>query len=325
MDFTQVLGHKSTIENLQNAIKKGQISHSYLFEGEESIGKRMVALSFAKTLLCKKQGLQPCNNCNSCLKFDNFNHPDFELIEPEKDKIKRDEIKNIIDNINIAPLESPRRIFIIDNSDKIGVEGQNALLKTLEEPPSYINIILITSNINKLIPTILSRCERIKFYPVETKKIGEFLVSKYDKTIEEASFISHFTKGSVGRAITLSETPEFFEMREEVLNIIDSIIKGDKFKAFSSMDFFLNNKEDYEEILDIIIYWFRDLILYKELGNTELLVNKDKTSLLSSQSFLKEGQINDIINRIMDTKKDIRGNVNYQLAMETMLLSMQEV
>ena len=325
MDFTQVLGHKSTIENLQNAIKKGQVSHSYLFEGEESIGKRMVALSFAKTLLCKKQGLQPCNNCNSCLKFDNFNHPDFELIEPEKDKIKRDEIKNIIDNINIAPLESPRRIFIIDNSDKIGVEGQNALLKTLEEPPSYINIILITSNINKLIPTILSRCERIKFYPVETKKIGEFLVSKYDKTIEEASFISHFTKGSVGRAITLSETPEFFEMREEVLNIIDSIIKGDKFKAFSSMDFFLNNKEDYEEILDIIIYWFRDLILYKELGNTELLVNKDKTSLLSSQSFLKEGQINDIINRIMDTKKDIRGNVNYQLAMETMLLSMQEV
>ena len=325
MDFTQVLGHKSTIENLQNAIKKGQVSHSYLFEGEESIGKRMVALSFAKTLLCKKQGLQPCNNCNSCLKFDNFNHPDFELIEPEKDKIKRDEIKNIIDNINIAPLESPRRIFIIDNSDKIGVEGQNALLKTLEEPPSYINIVLITSNINKLIPTILSRCERIKFYPVETKKIGEFLVSKYDKTIEEASFISHFTKGSVGRAITLSETPEFFEMREEVLNIIDSIIKGDKFKAFSSMDFFLNNKEDYEEILDIIIYWFRDLILYKELGNTELLVNKDKTSLLSSQSFLKEGQINDIINRIMDTKKDIRGNVNYQLAMETMLLSMQEV
>ena len=325
MDFTQVLGHKSTIENLQNAIKKGQVSHSYLFEGEESIGKRMVALSFAKTLLCKKQGLQPCNNCNSCLKFDNFNHPDFELIEPEKDKIKRDEIKNIIDNINIAPLESPRRIFIIDNSDKIGVEGQNALLKTLEEPPSYINIILITSNINKLIPTILSRCERIKFYPVETKKIGEFLVSKYDKTIEEASFISHFTKGSVGRAITLSETPEFFEMREEVLNIIDSIIKGDKFKAFSSMDFFLNNKEDYEEILDIIIYWFRDLILYKELGNTELLVNKDKTSLLSSQSFLKEGQINDIINRTMDTKKDIKRNINYQLAIETMLLSMQEV
>ena len=325
MDFTQVLGHKSTIENLQNAIKKGQVSHSYLFEGEESIGKRMVALSFAKTLLCKKQGLQPCNNCNSCLKFDNFNHPDFELIEPEKDKIKRDEIKNIIDNINIAPLESPRRIFIIDNSDKIGVEGQNALLKTLEEPPSYINIVLITSNINKLIPTILSRCERIKFYPVETKKIGEFLVSKYDKTIEEASFISHFTKGSVGRAITLSETPEFFEMREEVLNIIDSIIKGDKFKAFSSMDFFLNNKEDYEEILDIIIYWFRDLILYKELGNTELLVNKDKTSLLSSQSFLKEGQINDIINRTMNTKKDIKRNINYQLAMETMLLSMQEV
>ena len=325
MDFTQILGHENIIKNLQNAIKKDQISHSYLFEGEESIGKRMVALSFAKTLLCKKQKLEPCNNCNSCLKFDSFNHPDFQLIESENNKIKKEEIGNIISNINIAPLESNRRIIVIDDSDKIGMEGQNNLLKTLEEPPSYINIILITSNANKLIPTILSRCERIRFYPVENEKIANFIVSKYDKTVEEAKFISHFTKGSVGRAIKLSETQEFFEMRDEALGIVDSIVKGDKFKVFSSIDFFTNNKDNYEEILDIIIYWFRDLILYKELGNTELLVNKDKTSLLSSQSFLKEGQINDIINRTIDTKKDIKRNINYQLAIETMLLSMQEV
>lgn len=322
MDFAQILGHENIIRNLQNAIKKEQISHSYLFEGEESIGKRMVALSFAKTLLCKKQKLEPCNNCNSCLKFDNFNHPDFELIEPEKDKIKKKEIDNIINNINIAPLESNRRIILIDDSDKIGLEGQNTLLKTLEEPPSYINIILITSQANKLIPTILSRCERIRFYPVENVKIENLLVSKYNKTVDEAKFISHFTKGSVGNAIKLSKTQELFEMREEILKIVDNIIKGDKFKVFSSIDFFLNNKENYEEILDIIIYWFRDLLLYKELGDTELLVNKDKTSLLSSQSFLKEGQINDIINRTIDTKKDIKRNINYQLAIETMLLSM---
>lgn len=325
MDFTQVLGHENIIKNLQNAIKNQQLSHSYLFEGEESIGKRMVALSFAKTLLCKEQKLDPCNNCNSCLKFDNFNHPDLKLVETEKDLIKKKEIDNIIQNINIAPLESSRRVIIIDDSHKIGMEGQNTLLKTLEEPPSYINIILITSNSNKLIPTILSRCERIKFHSVESEKIEKLLISKYDKTKEESKFIAHFTKGSVGQAIRLSKTQEFFEKRDEVLKIVDSIVKGDKFKIFNSIDFFLNNKDDYEEILDIIIYWFRDLSLYKELGDTELLVNKDKVSLLSSQSFLKEGHINDIMNKVMDTKKDIQRNVNYQLTIETMLLSMQEV
>lgn len=325
MDFTQVLGHENIIKNLQNAIKNQQLSHSYLFEGEESIGKRMVALSFAKTLLCKEQKLEPCNNCNSCLKFDNFNHPDLKLVETEKDLIKKKEIDNIIQNINIAPLESSRRVIIIDDSHKIGMEGQNTLLKTLEEPPSYINIILITSNSNKLIPTILSRCERIKFHSVESEKIERLLISKYDKTKEESKFIAHFTKGSVGQAIRLSKTQEFFEKRDEVLKIVDSIVKGDKFKIFNSIDFFLNNKDDYEEILDIIIYWFRDLSLYKELGDTELLVNKDKVSLLSSQSFLKEGHINDIMNKVMDTKKDIQRNVNYQLTIETMLLSMQEV
>lgn len=325
MDFTQVLGHENIIKNLQNAIKNQQLSHSYLFEGEESIGKRMVALSFAKTLLCKEQKLDPCNNCNSCLKFDNFNHPDLKLVETEKDLIKKKEIDNIIQNINIAPLESSRRVIIIDDSHKIGMEGQNTLLKTLEEPPSYINIILITSNSNKLIPTILSRCERIKFHSVESEKIEKLLISKYDKTKEESKFIAHFTKGSVGQAIRLSKTQEFFEKRDEVLKIVDSIVKGDKFKIFNSIDFFLNNKDDYDEILDIIIYWFRDLSLYKELGDAELLVNKDKVSLLSSQSFLKEGHINDIMNKVMDTKKDIQRNVNYQLTIETMLLSMQEV
>ncbi|NMB07263.1 MAG: DNA polymerase III subunit delta' [Tissierellia bacterium] len=325
MDFTQILGHENIIKNLQNAIENGKVSHSYLFEGEESMGKKMVALSFAKTLLCKEEKLEPCNNCNSCLKFDNFNHPDLKLIEPEKDLIKKEEIDKVIKNINIAPLESNRRIIIINDSDKIGMEGQNTLLKTLEEPPSYINIILITSNSNKIIPTILSRCERIKFYPVESEKIENLLISRYNKTRDEAKFIVHFTKGSVGQAIELSQSQDFFNKRDETLEIIHNIVKGDKYKAFDSYDFFLNNKENYEEILDIMIYWFRDLIIYKELGNTELLLNRDKISLLSSQVFLKENQINDIIKKIINVKQDIQRNVNYQLAIETMLLSMQEV
>lgn len=325
MDFNNIIGHERIIGNLKKAIEKEQISHCYLFEGEESLGKKKVALTFAKTLLCKEQGLEPCNRCNSCLKFNNWNHPDLKLIEPEKGLIKKRVIDDLIKDINIAPFESKRRIIIIDDSHEMRMEGQNALLKTLEEPPSYINIILITSNSNNLIPTILSRCQIIKFYPVENSKIVQLLRKEYDKTLEEASFIADFTKGSIGKSIMLSQSDDFFKKREEIIEIIQSIINGDKIKIFNSIDFFLKNKEDYEEILDIILYWFRDIIIYQQVEDSDLIINKDKISILSNQSYLNIDRINDIIDNIVETKQNIDRNVNYQLAMETMLLGMQEV
>ncbi|NLW23473.1 MAG: DNA polymerase III subunit delta' [Tissierellia bacterium] len=325
MDFNKIIGHQRVIDNLKKAIEQDQISHSYLFEGEESIGKKLVALAFSKTLLCKEEGGDPCNKCTSCLKFDTFSHPDFLMIEPEKGLIKVEKIYDLIKDLNIAPLESKRKVIIIDDSHRMRMESQNALLKTLEEPPSYINIILISSQANSLIPTILSRCQLVKFYPVVREDIEELLMTRYDKSLEEARFISHFTKGSVGRAISLSNSQEFFQKREELIGIIDSIIKGNSHRIFSSMDFFLDNKDNYEDILDIILYWFRDLIIYKELGESRLIVNMDKIPLLSSHSFLSLSHINDIIESIVGTKENIERNVNYQLAMETMLLSIQEV
>lgn len=325
MDFSKIIGHERIVENLKKAIDKGHISHCYLFEGEESLGKKKVALTFAKTLLCKEEGLQPCNRCNSCLKFHNWNHPDLKFIEPEKGLIKKKVIDDLIKDINIAPFESKKRIIIIDDSHEMRMESQNALLKTLEEPPSYINIILITSNSNNLIPTILSRCQIIKFYPVGKEKIVQLLRTKYGKTAEEANFIADFTKGSIGKSITLSQSEEFFQKRDEIIEIIQSILKGDKAKIFNSTDFFIKNKDDYEEILDIILYWFRDLMIFQQIGDSDLITNRDKIPLLSNQSYLNIDRINDIIDSIMETKQNIDRNVNYQLAIETMLLGMQEV
>lgn len=325
IDFSKLVGHERVIDNLKKAIDNNQISHSYLFEGEESIGKKMVALSFVKTLLCKKRGLEPCNRCNSCMKFDNGNHPDFKLIESKKGLISKKTIDELIKTINIAPLESQRKLIIIDDSHDMRLEGQNGLLKTLEEPPNYLNIILITSNINNLISTILSRCQIVKFYPVESRKIEELLKSSYNKTSKEANFIAHFTKGSVGKSIQLSESTDFLDKRDQIIDGIDSILNGDKTNIFASRDIFLKHKDSIEDILDIILYWFRDLAIYKTIGESELIINRDKLSLLSNQSFLTIKGIDDIIEKIIETRDNIQRNVNYQLAIETMLLSMQEV
>lgn len=325
MKFEEIIGHERVIKALQNAIKNDHIFHCYLFEGEESIGKRLVALSFAKTLLCRKQGVEPCDQCNSCVKFDNWNHPDLEFIKPEKGLIKKEKIDKLIKSMSVAPLESKRKVIIIDESDKMGTESQNALLKSLEETPSYINIILITSNVKNLISTIISRSQVIKFYPIGNRKIIELLNSKYNKNLEEASFIAHFTRGSVGKSINLSQSEEFFQKREEIIDIIDNILSGDKVKIFNSIELFNQNKNSIDEIIDIILYWFRDLLVYKEIGDTELLINRDKIKLLSGQTFLDISKINDIIDSVMKTKEYIKNNVNFQLAIETMLLSMQEV
>ncbi|NLY76754.1 MAG: DNA polymerase III subunit delta' [Tissierellia bacterium] len=325
MDFNQIIGHEKIIGILKNAIKCNHIFHCYLFAGEESVGKRLVALAFAKALLCKREDVKPCNKCTSCLKFNSFNHPDFELIEPEDGSIPKKRIDDLIKSMAIAPLESKRRIIIIDQCDKMRIEAQNELLKTLEEPPLYVNMILITSNSNGLIPTILSRSQVIKFHPVESKKIVQLLMGEYNKTEEEANFIAHFTKGSVGRSIALSKSPDFFNMREDVLSIIHKVVTGDKMNIMNSVDFFVENKDSIDKIMDIILYWFRDLIIYKEIGDSNLIINKDKIQILSRQSFLNIGRINDIIEYIIKTKDYVKNNVNFQLAIEAMLLKIQEV
>ena len=324
MDFNNIIGHEKQIESLKRAIDKENISHSYLFEGEEGLGKKKLALAFSKTLLCKEEGNQPCNICSSCVKFDAESHPDFKIISPEKGLINVKQIEELIKSVSTSPFEGRRKVFLIDDADTMNLTGMNRLLKTLEEPPKFMNIILVTSSSSKLLPTIVSRCQIIKFYPVDNSKVVNFLVDKYDYDLARARLIADFTKGSMGKSIELSNSESFFQKRDELIKIIDSIIKGDKTKALSSMGLFNDSKEDIAELLDIMMYWFRDLSFYKELGESSLILNKDKFEILSSQSFIDLNKINDIIYRIEETKVNIKGNVNFGLSIETMLLNIQE-
>ena len=324
MDFKDIIGHEKNIQVLKRSLKNDTLSHSYLFEGEDSIGKKMVALAFAKGILCEKDGEEPCNACSSCIKFDNSNHPDFFFIEPEKDLIKKDEVEKLIKDTLTSPFQSKKKIFLIDESEKMNLTAQNRILKTLEEPPSYVNIILVSSNSNKILPTILSRSQRIKFYPVEGKKIVKILKDKYHKDESQARFVGEFTKGAIGKSISLALDDKFFLNRNIVIRLIEDIIKGDLTKVFSSAQFFNENKDNIEEILDIFLYWFRDLSIYKEIGHSDLLINKDKLQNLSSQSFMDSSRINGIMEKVRETKTNISKNMNYQLSIETMLFSIQE-
>lgn len=322
MDFNSIVGHEKPIGNLRNAIKNKKISHSYIFEGEKGLGKMTVAKVFAKTLLCIEDLDKPCNTCISCRKFDEGNHPDFFIVEPINNLIRVGQMEDIVSNIQKSPFESERKIFIFDDAHLMNVETQNKFLKTMEEPPTYVNFILITNVINKLLPTIISRGQRMKFFPVNYKKIVEFLMEKHDLDRARADFISRFSMGNVGRSIELISNDEFFQLRKEIISIIDKILKGDETRAFSSFELFDRNRENIDLILDMILFYFRDLMIYKETRNEELLLNKDMVEIISTETFVDFCKINDIIEKVQQTKDNVHNNVNFQLSIENMLLNM---
>lgn len=290
MNFKEVVGNKRQVEILRKDIRSNRINHFYLFEGEEGTGKTDLALAFSKAILCKTSGSDACDQCDSCIKFNTRNHPDFKMLSPTKGFIRRDEVVEMIQDISIIPFEGGKKVFLIEGLDVTRTETQNLLLKTLEEPPSYVIIIIVTSNPNKILPTILSRCQRISFY-------------------------------NKNKMEDLMDSDDYHEMRDELVDIVDNLIKGNQIKVFSSTEFFSKNKDKITELLDIMLYWFRDLAIYKETREDELILNKDKIEKLQAQSSLDINRIYDIIYKIEKTKANIDRNVNFNLSIETMLLN----
>ncbi len=290
MDFEKITGHKRQIEILKRAIDMEKINHFYLFKGEKGTGKTDVALAFSKTILCKADSGRPCNDCNSCIRFNTGNHPDFKMLQATKGFIRKEEVEDMIDDISILPFEGGKKIYLIEDLDVVKPETQNLLLKTLEEPPNYVVIIIVTSNANKILATILSRCQSISFYK----------------------------EGNIEDLFNLEDLQE---IRENTIDIIDNLIKGNKIKAFTSMDFFTKNKDKIDDILDIMLYWFRDLAIYKEIGDSEIILNKENLDKLQAQSSLDIKQIYDIIDKIEASKINIARNINFNLSIETMLLN----
>lgn len=324
MEFEKIIGHRRIIEKLKNSIKQGSTANSYIFEGPKSTGKATVARAFAKALLCKEKS-QKSGTCACCVQFDNNNQPDFCEIETTESSIKKAQIEDLQRDIKIKPFSGNQKVYIIYSAEKMTIEAQNSFLKTLEEPPEYARIILITENKEKLLQTIVSRCQRIVFNYVDTKLIESYLINSLNVTLERAEFISNFSNGVVGKAILLSESEDFELLRDETLKAIDTTVDDGKEKIFSTSEFFEKNKKDIDEILDIILLYFRDLIVFSETKDMTRVINKDKAELIERHSKqLQKKSLHDIIDLVLETKENINLKVNFLLNIENMLLEMQE-
>ena len=198
--FSDILGNEQIIEHLQNAIRMGKVSHAYILNAPASSGKMMIAEAFAATLQCEKQGIEPCGECHSCKQAASHNHPDIIYVQHEKpNTIGVDDIRvQINQDIVVKPYSSPYKIYIVDEAEKMNVQAQNALLKTIEEPPAYGVILLLTTNADAFLPTILSRCIRLDLKPVADDKLKDFLMKKCGVVDYQADICVDFSQGIVG-------------------------------------------------------------------------------------------------------------------------------
>jgi DNA polymerase III subunit delta' len=327
-DFNKVTGHESTIAHLKTAIQTDKLSHAYIFTGEDGMGKNLLVNAFVKALQCEDRvrGIDACGKCKSCIQAETGNHPDILRVTHEKASIGVDDIRLQLNNdILIKPYSSKYKIYIIDEAEKLTEQAQNALLKTLEEPPVYGIIILLTNNSSALLPTILSRCITLKLKAVDQNKIKEFLMSEHKIPDYLAELSAVFAQGNVGKALQFASSDEFSEMKNEILHLLKYLDDMELHEIVERLKL-LSAKKDYiDYYLDFIVLWFRDVLMYKVTTDINLLIYKSEISDISKQASHRSYEgLENIIKAIEKAKVRLNANVNFDIAIELMFLTIKE-
>ncbi|AXU84826.1 DNA polymerase III subunit delta' [Clostridium sp. HMSC19D02] len=309
MYFENIIGQDFAKKYLTNSIKKNKLNNAYMFEGMDGIGKKKFADELSKLLL----------------DYENLkNSPDYVLIKPDGNSIKIAQIRNLQSDIVIRP-HKDYKIYIINNAEKMTVEAQNALLKTLEEPPNYAIIILVTNNKESLLETIKSRCDIIKFSPIPIEDLKRYLINTGIEE-ERAQLLAIFSRGSIENALNLSQSSEFSMMREDIQQYIQIMLDKNIVEILNIP----NNMEKYRgkiiALLDMMINYFRDIILLKENVNKNMLINVDKLVFIQNMSGkISYSQLSKIIDIIEDAKSKIKSNCNFNISIQVMSLNIYEV
>ncbi|MCI8728118.1 MAG: DNA polymerase III subunit delta' [Hungatella sp.] len=324
--FQDILGHDSIKQHFQKAIELHKVSHAYILAGEAGMGRKSLAHAFALTLLCEKGGSQPCMNCHACKQVLSGNHPDLIHVTHEKPgSIGVDDIREQInDTIMIRPYSSYYKVYIVDDAEKMTIQAQNALLKTIEEPPSYAVIILLTINEDLFLPTILSRCVQLKLKPLKDSVIQAYLKETMGIPEREAQLYAAFARGNLGKAIKLSDSEEFKDMYKRLLSMLRNIKNMD---ISQLLDYSKKLKEEMDiyECLDFMQVWYRDALMFKVTNDANLLIFKDEYSTISDMSrHIGYDGFENILQAIEKARIRLEANVNMELAMELMFLVMKE-
>ena len=325
--FQDIIGQQQIKEHLQNAISTGKISHAYIINGEKSSGKEFIAKVFAMALQCERGGTEPCQECRSCKQALSGNHPDIIKVFHEKpNTISVDDIRTQVNgDIAVKPYSSAYKVYVINEAEKMTPQAQNAILKTLEEPPEYAVLLLLTANVNSLLPTIRSRCVVLDMKPVADSLVKEYLCRQLAVPDYKAEVCAAFARGNVGKAKMLATSEEFENVKTEALALLKYIQDMDLNEIVAAVKKIMQYKLEIQDYLDICAIWYRDALLFKATSDMNHLIFREEIQALrrTAQRSSYEG-IENIIKALDTAKRRLDANVNFELVMQLLMMTIQE-
>lgn len=325
--FSDIVGHDDIINYMKMANKNNKLAHAYILSGESGMGKTILTDLFVQSILCEKlQEGEPCGECITCTKVKNNNHPDVKVLQKEKKEISIKEVREQINqDVGIMPYTAEKKIYIIPDAQSMNLLAQNAILKTIEEPPEYAIIILHSTSAEALLDTIQSRCVTLNLKNVSDVKVTNYLQRKLLLSEYEAKSCAAFAQGNIGKAIKLAESEEFNEINDTVIKILKQInvCKVDKFNEFIKE--LVRMKKDNNEFWDILTMWYRDILIFKATQDTNRIIFQSNLLDIKNQAekYTYE-QIEVILNEIENAKMRVRANINYELVIELLLRKLRE-
>ena len=325
--FKDVVGHKDILKYISSAVENNRVSHAYILNGERGSGKKMLANLFAMTLLCETGDNEPCGKCHSCKQAESGNHPDIIRVTHEKpNSISVDDIRTQVNNtVDIKPYQGPYKVYIIPQADMMTPQAQNAILKTIEEPPSYAVFLLLTENAQTLLPTINSRCVMLKLRNIKDTLIKKYLMENLEIPDYKADMCTAFAQGNMGRAIMLANSDHFNEIREEAVQLLKHISEMELNEIVAAVKNISVYKLEITDYLDIIMIWYRDVLLYKATKEIDKVVFKDQLQSIKEQARKSSYEgIELILESLEKAKARLKANVNFDLVMELLFLTIKE-
>ena len=327
MDFSKVIGHEDVISHLRSSIELGRVGHAYIFNGEEGSGRSTLVHSFVKALQCESGESESCGQCKSCKQMEGGNQPDVIYVTHEKDQlISVDEIRTqVVDTMPIKPYSSRYKIYIIKDGDKMNENAQNTLLKTIEEPPEYGIIIIITKNAERLLQTVRSRCVIVNMKPVKEKDIQEYIDEHYDVSPSKAKFAVEYAQGNLGKAIALITNEEYEQLINSVITLEKNIFDMDMEEISEAIQHAANYKMTINEYLDLMMLWYRDILVLKVTGNPNKILFKDEYSVIMDQSkYLSFNELEAKSQAIANAKERIAAHAKIEDIMRLLILTLKE-
>jgi DNA polymerase-3 subunit delta' len=322
---SDIAGHAAQLATLRQALERNRLHHAYVFVGPEGIGKRTIALALAKAVHCRETSSDFCGACPSCINIENRNHPDVRLVEPlaGKKEISIEQVRTLEKELNYRAFSGKRKLAIIDPAELMNLSAQNALLKTLEEPPAGSVLILIASSAGGLLPTVLSRCLRLAFSPVNEAEMTRYLVERRSMSAERARAMAAVSLGSFGRALN-EEIEELAEKRTVWIEALSAAKIPGAWAAFAEE--LAKDRGETLHFLDWLADWYRDVLVYRATDGAGELYNRDLMEKLRAQAdaLTTENALR-LRARALEASVRIRRNVNRRFALENLLAKIGRV